>query len=247
MLLERKRPSPDFNYKEGESRMNLPKLSARLLAAAELVRNNSYVADVGTDHAYLPIYLCLGGRARGAVASDINEGPVERAKANISAYGLEDKITVLHTDGLYKIDILFPDDVIICGMGGELIAEIISGAEWLKERHTRLILQPMTQADKLRGYLDREGYSIIEERLVKEDKIYQIICAEYTGRSEGYSDVELIFGKKNLRERPDTLDDYAKFVRSVYLSKLEGKSVSGADVSYEKQILGEIDKILEKV
>ena len=156
MLLERKRPSPDFNYRETETEMNPPKLSPRLLAVAELVREGAYVADVGTDHAYLPIYLCLSGKARGAVASDINEGPVQRAKLNIASHKLEDKILVLHTDGLRRVDILCPDDVMICGMGGELIAEIISGAEWLKKRRNRLILQPMTQADKLRDYLNRE-------------------------------------------------------------------------------------------
>ena len=244
MLLERKRPSPVFNYRETETKMNLPKLSPRLLAVAELVRGGSRVADVGTDHAYLPIYLCQSGKIRGAVASDINEGPVLRAKINIASYHLANKITVLRTDGLEKIDEYSPDDIMICGMGGELIARIISDAEWLKKEKIRLILQPMTQADKLRAYLLREGFSIIEERLVKEDKVYQIICAEYTGETDEYSETELIFGRKNLESRPAPLAEYAAFVRSVYLTKLEGKRISGADVSHEEEILAEIEKII---
>ncbi|MBQ7384271.1 MAG: SAM-dependent methyltransferase [Clostridia bacterium] len=224
--------------------MNAPKLSARLLAAADFVRQGSFVADVGTDHAYLPIYLCSTGKIRGAVASDVNEGPVQRAKINIRSYKLDKKISVLLTDGLRRIDILFPDDILICGMGGELISRIVSEAEWTKERRTRLILQPMTHAEALREYLNREGYSIIGERLVKEDKIYQIICAEYTGKSEEYSDIELIFGKRNLTKGTELLKEYAEFVRSVLATRRDGKLLSGADVSYEEKLLREIDGLL---
>ncbi|MBO5416672.1 MAG: SAM-dependent methyltransferase [Clostridia bacterium] len=224
--------------------MNSPKLSERLLAAADLAREGSFVADVGTDHAYLPIYLFLQGKIRGAVASDINEGPVQRAKINIRSYGLDKKISVIRTDGLHRIDIFFPDDIFICGMGGELIARIISDAEWTRERRTRLILQPMTHADKLRDYLNREGYTIVGERLVKEDKIYQIICAEYTGRSENYSDIELIFGKQNLCAGGNLLREYAEFVRSVFITRRDGKRAAGADISYEENMLRELDKII---
>ena len=224
--------------------MNPPKLSPRLMAAAGFVRSGAVVADVGTDHAYLPIYLCKTGRIRCAVASDINEGPVERAKINIASHSLEKKISVCHTDGLSGIESYSPTDIIICGMGGELIAEIISKAEWTKNRDIRLILQPMTHAEKLRDFLNREGYSIIGERIVKEDKLYQIICAEYSGKSEEYSELELMFGKYLPKKRTAEFIEYAEYVKKVYTVKKEGKGSAGADVTEETRIIADIEKLL---
>ena len=118
--------------------MNSPKLSPRLLAAAGFVRSGAFVADVGTDHAYLPIYLCAEGKIKGAVASDINEGPVARAMINVAGYRLGRKIQVLRADGLSGLDAYSPTDILICGMGGELIAEIVKSAEWTKNKKIRL-------------------------------------------------------------------------------------------------------------
>lgn len=224
--------------------MNFNKMSPRLLAAAELVRGGAFVADVGSDHAYLPIYLCLMGKIRGAVASDINEGPVARAKINIAAEHLTRKITVVRTDGLSGIEEYSPDHIVICGMGGELICEIIEKAPWTKNKNIRLILQPMTHADKLRAFLNANGYSIKAEKLVKEDKIYQIICAEYTAEPERYSDIELIFGKQNISERSEVFLEYAGYVKNVFLTRLRGKRCAGADTAEEEYILAEIEKIL---
>lgn len=219
-------------------------MSPRLLAAAELVRGGAFVADVGSDHAYLPIYLCLTGKIRGAVASDINEGPVARAKINIAAEHLGKKIAVIRADGLSGIEKYSPDHIVICGMGGELICGIIEKAPWTKNKNIRLILQPMTHADKLRAFLSANGYSIKAERLVKEDKIYQIICAEYTAEPENYSDTELIFGKRNIAERSEIFLEYAGYVKNVFLTRRDGKKIAGADTSEEEYILGEIEKIL---
>ena len=226
--------------------MNSPKLSPRLLAAAKFVRSGAFVADVGSDHAYLPIYLCTEGRIRGAVASDINEGPVARAMINVASYHLGRKITVLRTDGLSGIDEYSPSDILICGMGGELIAEIIRSAPWTKNEKIRLILQPMTHADKLRAYLTENGFSIVDEVIVKDDKIYQLICAEYTGRITTLSPVELIFGRCNISRGGEPLREYATYVRGVFLTRKNGKLRSGADVSEESLIIDEIDKLLDQ-
>ena len=224
--------------------MNSPKLSPRLFAAAKFVRSSAFVADVGTDHAYLPIYLCAEGRIRGAVASDINEGPVARAMINVAGYHLGRKIQVLRADGLSGLDAYSPTDILICGMGGELIAEIIKAAEWTKNKKTRLILQPMTHADKLRAHLTENGFSIVDEAIVKDDKIYQIICAEYTGEVSQYSPTELIFGKQNISRGGDVFREYAAYVRGVFLTRKNGKLSAGADVSEESFIINEIDKLL---
>lgn len=226
--------------------MYSPKISKRLLAAADFVRPSSFVADVGSDHAYLPIYLCALGKIRGAVASDINEGPVARANINIAACHLQKKITTLRADGLSGIEPFHPDDIVICGMGGELIASIIAAAPWTKDKNIRLILQPMTHAEKLRAFLAREGYRIIGEKLVKEDKLYQIISAEYCGEVEEYSPIELIFGKYTPSTLSEEFVEYAEYVKRVYTVRLEGKASVGADVSEEKSIIKEIDILISK-
>ena len=225
--------------------MNPPKLSPRLLAAAGFVRPMAVVADIGTDHAYLPIYLCKSGHIRAAVASDINEGPVQRAKINIASHSLAKKIAVCHTDGLSGIEAYSPTDIIICGMGGELIAEIISKAEWTKNKNIRLILQPMTHADKLRKYLCDEGYLIIDEALAKEEKVYQIICAEYRGEHVDYSPLELAFGRQNIARGGTELKVYAEYVRSVYETKIRGKQSAGADTSEEETFVSTINELLK--
>lgn len=226
--------------------MNTPRLSPRLLAAADLVRPMATLADVGTDHAYLPIYLCKLGKIRSAIASDINEGPVERAKINIASHSLARKISVKLTDGLSGLREYSPTDIVICGMGGELIISIISAAEWTKDKSIRLILQPMTHADKLRAYLIGAGFSIIEERLAKEEKVYQIICAEYSGEISEYSPLELIFGKQNIERGGEELLAYAEYVRSVFEVRLLGKQKAGSDTSEEESMLSGIDQLLMK-
>lgn len=224
---------------------NPPRLSERLLAVSGYVRDGAFVADVGTDHAYLPIYLCAQNKISGAIASDINEGPIDRARINVSEYGLCEKISLCLTDGLSGIESYSPSDIMICGMGGELIVKILSEADWVKRDGIRLILQPMTHADKLRKYLCEVGFLIIDESIVKEDRSYQIICAEYTGERYSYTDVELILGKHNIEKMNQTFIEYANYVRGVFLTKRDGKLSSGADVSDEENIINEIDLILK--
>ena len=221
-----------------------PTLTPRLRKAYELVRAGAFVADVGTDHAYLPIALVKDGRAKGAVASDINEGPYLCATRNVREHSLEKKIHTVNCAGLSGIDKYSPTDILICGMGGELIASIIDDAPFTKNEKIRLILQPMTHAEKLREYLLANGFSIVGEAIVKEDKIYQIICAEYSGAVSDYSELELIFGRHNLEKRSEVFLEYARYVRSVFVTRKDGKSSAGADVSNEENLISQIDKII---
>jgi len=167
-------------------------LSPRLLTAVPYVRAGHLVADIGTDHAYLPIHLCEAGilspvtAANGArvaaIAADINQGPVDRATEHIAAAGLSDCILPIRTDGLIGLDAYDPTDVIIFGMGGELIATILAASPWVLAGDRRLILQPMTHAEKLRAFLIENGLSIIGETLSQEGhRLYQTICAEPRG------------------------------------------------------------------
>ena len=172
------------------------KLTPRLMTAVPYIRGGRLVADIGTDHAYLPIYLCeqrrlspvtaKNGETLCAIAADINKGPVERADQHIAEARLTKYIKTLQTDGLTGLDAYDPADIIIFGMGGELIASILAAAPWSHAAGKRLILQPMTHAEKLREYLLSAGFAIIGETLSREgDRIYQTICAEPA--PEGYT------------------------------------------------------------
>ena len=165
-------------------------LSPRLMCAVKYVRQGILLADVGTDHAYLPIYLCQkriltpveakNGEVLSAIASDINKGPVERAEQHLRAERLSGYIKTVCTDGLNGLEAYAPKTVVVFGMGGELIVSILEAAPWIKESGMRLILQPMTHPEKLREALPRMGFAITGESLSAEgDRIYQVICADY--------------------------------------------------------------------
>ncbi len=169
-------------------------LSPRLMCAVPYVRPNLLLADVGTDHAYLPIYLCQkriltpvttkNGETLSAIASDINKGPVERAEQHIRAERLSGTIKTVCTDGLNGLESYDPKTIIVFGMGGELIASILEAAPWIQADGVRLILQPMTHPEKLRAALPTLGFTITGESLCAEgDRLYQIICADYAPAS----------------------------------------------------------------
>lgn len=226
--------------------MRSVKISKRLEAAASFVRRGVRVADVGSDHAYLPIYLYKEGLISGGVASDINEGPIDRARANILAHSLQNAIEVRRADGLCGIEGYRPDDIFILGMGGELIVSIIDGAKWLCDSRYRLILQPMTHPEILRKYLLDNGFSIVDELVVEDDKIYQIICAEYTGVSESASRVELMFGKRNIARGGELFCRLLARTKEIYSERVKGKRTAGADFTRERELIAQIDEILKE-
>ena len=157
-------------------------LSPRLLAVAELVRNGARIADIGTDHAYLPAYLMMSGRVVSAIASDIGIGPLENARDTVIRYNLQDKIDLRLSDGLAAINQEEVDYICICGMGGELIAQIIDNASWVKNSKIHLILQPMSAVDDLRIYLADNGFTVNTEKLVKDSgRIYCVMDVTYSG------------------------------------------------------------------
>ena len=217
-------------------------LSPRLRAAADLVRSDCRVADVGTDHAYLPIALCLSGKISGAIASDINKGPIEKARENIEKYGLGAKISTLHTDGLRGVEKFSPDDVLILGMGGELIANIIAEAPWIANKDINLCLQPMTHAEDLRRFLIENGFEITDEKIAREgDKLYQLILASFTNKKiTPYSEEEFYLGRVNIQKRPTELPSLAASIASKLTRRAEGLESTGADTSELRTLIGKI-------
>lgn len=148
-------------------------MTPRLFAISESVPQGAVLADVGTDHGYIPIYLCLNNKIESALAMDLRPGPLKRAEENIVRYGLEDKIKTRLSDGLSELSEGEADTAVIAGMGGLLIAEILEAAPFELSCY---VLQPMTAAAELRQYLEEKGYQICHEVLAKEEeKIYTVM------------------------------------------------------------------------
>ncbi|MBR5135399.1 MAG: SAM-dependent methyltransferase, partial [Clostridia bacterium] len=132
----------------------------RLLCVASMVREKARLADIGTDHAHLPVYLLQQNRIVRAIAADIGEGPADAARRTVQAAGLQDKVTVRVGDGLSVISPEEVTDIVIAGMGGETIVHILKQAPWLKKGQYRLVLQPMSKTVELRAWLYENGFTI---------------------------------------------------------------------------------------
>ena len=152
-------------------------LTPRLQLLADWVRPGAKLADVGTDHAYLPVWLSIHGRVTSAIASDLREGPLERAKKTGQTYGAE-HIDYRLCNGLSEIRPEEADTIVIAGMGGENIVSVLSGAPWTADGGHTLLFQPMTHAEDLRLFLAEHGYAIQREALVQDrGTIYPVIEA----------------------------------------------------------------------
>lgn len=187
--------------------MRGPELSPRLRMVGELVPAGARLADVGTDHAYLPAALILEGKIPWAIAADLRRGPLDRARATVREYGLTGKVAFRLCDGLSGIQPDEADAAVIAGMGGETIAAILSAAPWVRERDVPLILQPMSSFPDLRSWLHRSGFAIQEERLAREgDTLYTALLVR-AGEMGPQSPAELWAGKNvNTPLRGDWLD-----------------------------------------
>lgn len=162
------------------NKKKLFELDNRLAACAAFVREGCKLADIGTDHAYLPIWLVKKGVVPKAIAADVKIGPLQKAAFHIRRYGVADRVDARLSDGL---ELIFPnevDDVVIAGMGGLLIADVIENAPWLKHKDKHLILQPMTGAAQLRLYLAENGFAVLQECAVLEHgHIYTVMLVRF--------------------------------------------------------------------
>ncbi|MDT2820502.1 tRNA (adenine(22)-N(1))-methyltransferase TrmK [Enterococcus devriesei] len=184
--------------------MNAKDLSIRLQKAAEYVPQGARLADIGSDHAYLPVALMLQNKISYGIAGEVVAGPFKSAQKQVAKNGLEEKIDVRLADGLEAVELADEISAItICGMGGVLIRDILQRG---KEKNRlsgkeRLILQPNVGEPQLRHWLVAEGYKIIEEAIVAENhKIYEVLAAEKASTTPKYTEKELFFGPILLQE-----------------------------------------------
>lgn len=181
------------------------KISNRLKKCADLVSCGSKIADIGTDHAYIPIYLMLQRKISHAIACDIGEGPLKNAEKNIKNYGFENNIETRLSDGFSNIKENEADEIIIAGMGGNMISNILNNCPWKNKFKKRFILNPMKYEEKLHEFLFSNGYEIQNEIAVKcSGKSYLIIDAHFTGEKYSPLPHELYIGKLE-----NNLDEHA--------------------------------------
>lgn len=170
-------------------------LDERLQTIAAFVRPGSRMADVGTDHGYLPVYLVHEAICPCAIAADLRSGPLEAARRHVSAAGLSERIVLRLGDGLAPVAPTEVDDIVIAGMGGETIVGILAAAEWVRDTRLRLILQPMTRAEELRRYLLFHGFTIETERLVVDGRhLYPVLVAAYAATLPPENDLPVYAG-----------------------------------------------------
>lgn len=191
------------------------KLDSRLMAIADLVRYDKVFADIGTDHAYLPVYLVEKGIVNRGIAADLRVGPLENAREAVESYGYSDKIELRLSDGLDNFKENEVEEITVAGMGGLLISSFVERTHWLKNEDIHLILQPMTHVEELRKVLFDNGFVIDSEVVAKDgDKLYIILSVYYYEGKTAYTDLDLIVGKL-----PHNNDDLSK----EYLNKIFDK------------------------
>ena len=221
----------------------------------------SVLADIGTDHAYIPIWLAENGRIRGAVAMDVNRGPLERAEENIREHGLEDRILTRLSDGFAALEPGEADCAVIAGMGGGLTVRILKEGMRLVRTLKECILQPQSEIEKVRAFLLEEGFLFISEDMVEEDgKYYPMMKIACPGRKESlimgedpaaeerrendWDETELLYGRYLLRDRNPVLRQYLE--REIHIKQQILKGIEGQDsprIAARKQ---ELEKEIRK-
>ena len=196
------------------------KLSKRLQTIADFVKKGAVVADIGTDHAHIPIYLIKNNIISRAYACDINTGPLEKAEENINYYGVKN-IELRLSNGLEKLKTDEADTVIIAGMGGELITDILERGRRFFDTERKFILSPHTKIDEVRKYLLSNGFEITKEDMcIDEGKFYTVMEVKYTENKEMYSEAELLYGKYLIENKHPVLLRFLKKEEAKYISIL---------------------------
>ena len=216
------------------------KLDNRLMAIADLVQKDKILADIGTDHAYLPVYLVEKGIIKKAIAADLRVGPLDNARDAVVSYGYESQIELRLSDGLDNFKENEVEEIAVAGMGGLLISEFINRTEWLKNEKVHLILQPMTHVEELRKTLFDNRFVIDKEVVAKDgDKLYIILSVYYYEGQTAYTDFDLIVGK--LPYNDDSLSkEYLTKIYNKYLKKLQALKNADRECTELEKLVGEL-------
>ena len=202
-------------------------LSKRLQAVADLVSEGQIVADVGTDHGYIPIYLLEANKCEKAIAMDVNQGPLLRAQEHIAEHGLTQKIQVKLSDGVQGLSVGECDCVVVAGMGGALAVKIMDEGRAIFKNLKEFVLQPQSELAKVRQYLCQNEYCVIAEDMVLEDGKFYPMMKVTNGLSNPYSNVELCYGRELLAQKHPVLKMFLEKevqTKEMILRNLESES-----------------------
>ena len=188
------------------------KLSKRLERIASFVQPGSRVADIGTDHGYVPIWLVQKGVCPSALAMDVRKGPLERAEEHVEEVGLSGKIELRLSDGLAKLKAGEADTVVIAGMGGKLTCRILEQGRHVWENWSegkeRLILSPQSEQDEVRHFLEKQGFSILREAMLTDEGKYYIVIEAARGTMRPGREQDYRFGADLIRKKDPVLLAY---------------------------------------
>lgn len=220
-------------------------LSIRLAAVADLAKDAVRLADIGTDHGYVPIYLALQGRLRHAIAMDINRGPLLRAETHIAEYHLGDTIEVRLSDGARELKSGEADTVVIAGMGGPLTIRILTEGEANLAAVQTFILQPQSEIEEVRRFLHRKGFSIEKENMVKDEGKYYPMMRAVRKKQEPWQDFEYRYGKKLIEQKNACLAEFLE--REERLCRQILESLSGKSGEHIQNRVRELQKDLQLI
>jgi tRNA (adenine22-N1)-methyltransferase len=192
------------NKENGVVKMNTEKLSARLQSVADFIPKGFKLADIGSDHAYLPCYVVKKGTVPFAIAGEVVEGPFQSALRQVNEEELTKQISVRKGNGLEVIDQNEVDCITIAGMGGALISSILESGKEKLLNVKRLILQPNISAISIREWLMENGWELVAEKILEEDgKIYEVLVAEQGNPNHPYKNLHkgLLMGPFLLEEK----------------------------------------------
>ena len=183
-------------------------LSVRMRAAANLVTPGQRVADIGTDHAYIPVWLVQHDRAVSALAMDVREGPLTHARASISKYGLTDRITTRLSDGLDGLTGGEADCVIMTGMGGMLMIRLLERGLGVLETVSECVLGPQSDLAEVRAFLQAHHWMIADEEMVLDAGKYYTLMRVVHGETPPLAEAEALYGPVLIRKRHPVLREY---------------------------------------
>ena len=223
-------------------------LNSRLLKIAGMIREGDRVADIGTDHAYLPVFLIKSGKHSKVFACDIGDGPLKKAAENINKSNVGG-IILRKGDGLLAVEPSEVDTVVIAGMGGDLIARILAAAEWVKDSRYEFILQPMTSVEDLRQYICEAGFYVLKEEAVKsQGRIYTVMKVRYSGEFRPCDALFRYFGLLlETHEEPELIYIKRKFkILKALVKKLENVAGKEDTVNEINAVLAQLEEFIEK-
>ena len=183
-------------------------LSPRLKKIADFVPDGGVMADVGTDHGHLPIYLVSLHKVTGAIAMDVRPGPLSRAQQAVAVYGLQDRIELRLADGLAALKPGEADTVVIAGMGGPLIRKIMEEGQHMWDSTGHWILSPQSEIGEMRHWLEKHGFSILKEDMVSDAGKYYVIMDAVRGSMHYDQEYEYVYGRELIRENHPVLRDF---------------------------------------